>query len=355
VLSNDEFKRKMNETREEMNQAGLSAKQMQKDFSTIQKGSAIMGAAIVGAIGSSVKVAADFESSMARVKAISGATDEEFARLESTAREMGATTIFSASQAAEGLQYLAMAGFDVDQQISALPAVLNAATAGQIELGQSADIVSNIMTGFGLEAEDAGKAVDVLVKASVTANTDLPMLGDGMKYVAPVAAALGWTIEETSAAIGKLSDAGIQGSQAGTVLRASLLALANPTGQTADAMEELRIEVLDAEGNMKPLPELIGHISSKMEGMTDAQKTQAAAQLVGTQAAAGFIALLEVREEGLADYVTELEHSAGAAERMAEIQRNTLTGAFDEFKSAVEEAGIKLGNEFLPMFTDLIR
>src|SRR5690625_1802086 len=354
VLNNDEFKRKMNETRQDMKQTGFSAEQMNQDFGKIQKASLLVGTAVAAGIGGSVKVAADFEQSMARVQAISGSTSEEFARQETAARKMSSETMFSASEAAEGMAFLAMAGFDVNEQIATLHEVLDAAIAGNMDLEQSADVVTNIMTGFGLEAEDAGRAVDVLVKASTTANTDIPQLGEAMKYVGPVASSLGWSIEETAAAVGTLSDAGIQGGQAGTVLRASLLALTDPTGQTKKAMEELNIEVRDAEGNMKPMPELMGHIADSMDGMTDTQKTQTAAQLVGTQAAAGFITLLDEGEDGLADYVVELENAEGAAAEMADIQANTLNGSFKEFQSVVEEAGIKIGKEFLPVFKDIV-
>lgn len=348
------FKEKMSEARGDLDKTGISSKNLSRDFDSIQKGALIVGGAVIAGIGASVKVAADFEQSMAKVKAISGSTAAEFKLQEAAARDMGKSTMFSASEAAEGMSYLAMAGFTVNEQISALPSVLNAAIAGNMGLGQSADIVSNIMTGFGIEADGVASAVDVLVKASNTANTDIPMLGQGMKMVAPVAAALGWSIEETTAAIGKLSDAGIQGSQSGTVLRAALLSLANPVGQTAKVMKKLNIEVLDAEGNMKPLPELMGHISGKLDGMSGAQKTQTAAQLVGTEAAAGFISLLEVGEDGLQDYVTELENSSGAAQEMADIQSDTLVGSFKQFQSAMEEVGIKIGNEFLPLFRDIV-
>jgi TP901 family phage tail tape measure protein len=259
------------------------------------------------------------------------------------------------SQAAEGLQYLAMAGFSVDEQIGALPAVLNAAQAAGITLGESADVVSNIMTGFGISADESGKAVDVLVKTMTTANTNLPQLGQAMKYVAPVAAGLGLSIEETAAAVAKMSDAGIQGAQAGTSLRAALLSLANPVGQTEEAIGDLGISVTDANGSMKPLPELIGHIGDKLSGMSDSQKVATASQLVGTEAASGFIALLDVGEQGLADYTRELENSAGAADKMAAKMTDNLMGAFKEFQSALEEIGIIVGNEFLPMFTDIVR
>jgi sugar phosphate isomerase/epimerase len=176
-----------------------------------------------------------------------------------------------------------------------------------------------------------------------------------MKYVAPVAASLGLSIEETAAAVAKMSDAGIQGSQAGTSLRAALLSLANPTGQTKDAMEELGFSVTDANGQMKPLPKLIGELATKMDGMTDAQKTATAAQLVGTEAASGFVTLIGIGEEKLADYTKTLENSAGTADKMAKKMQDNLIGAFKEFQSALEELGIKVGNEFLPIFTDIVK
>jgi TP901 family phage tail tape measure protein len=354
-LSNEDFMRRMRESRREMDNMGSRSRRTSRDLGAIQKASMGMAAGIAAVIGSSVSVAATFEQSMSKLAGITNASAEDLARLEEAAREMGATTAFSASQAAEGLQYLAMAGFSVDEQIGALPAVLNAAQASGIALGESADIVSNIMTGFGIKASESGKAVDVLVKTMTTANTDLPQLGQAMKYVAPVAAGLGLSIEETAAAVAKMSDAGIQGAQAGTSLRAALLSLANPVGQTEKAIDGLGISVTDANGSMKPLPELIGHIGDKLSGMSDSQKVATASQLVGTEAASGFIALLDVGQEGLADYTRELENSAGAAETMAAKMTDNLIGAFKEFQSAAEEAGIKVGKEFLPTFTEIVK
>lgn len=354
VMDAQGFRRGMSEARNELDRTGQSSKNLKRDFDAVQKASAIVGGTVLAAIGGSVKVAANFEQAMARVKAITGATDDQFGQLKDAARELGASTQFSASQAAEAMGFLGMAGFDVNQTLAAMPGVLDLAAASQESLGTSADIVSNILSGFGLKAEDTGAAVDILVKSMTTANTNLPQLGEAMKYVAPVAASLGIPIEEVAAAVGKMSDAGIQGSQAGTALRAMLLSLANPTGQTIKAMEKLGINVSDAEGKMKPLPQLIGDVGEKMEGMTDTQKTATAAQLVGTEAASGFLALLDIGEEKLQDYTAELKNSEGAAAKMAEVQNDTVNGAFKEFQSALEELGIKVGNEFLPVFRELI-
>ncbi|EJS58123.1 phage tail tape measure protein, TP901 family, core region [Bacillus cereus BAG1X1-2] len=354
TLDNAQFKRGMQEAQTQMQQTSKSSKNTSDGMSALGKASAVAGVAIVASVGASVKAVANFEQSMAKVKAISGATDSEFKQLENTAKHLGATTQFSASQAAEGLSFLSMAGFSASESMTALPSVLNLAAVGQMDLGRSADITSNIMTGFGLNAADSGKAVDILAKTMTTANTDLDQLGMAMKYVAPVASALGWDMTDAATAVAKMSDAGIQGSQAGTSLRAALLSLANPTGQTAKAFDELGISVVDANGQFKPLPELIGHISSKMDGMTDAQKTVTAAQLVGTEASAGFLALLEQGQGSLQDYKTELELSGGTAERVAKIQQETLVGAWNQAKSAMEGLAIGLGTTLLPAFTAVV-
>ncbi|PGW01060.1 phage tail tape measure protein, partial [Bacillus cereus] len=258
-------------------------------------------------------------------------------------------------QAAEGLSFLSMAGFKAQDSIDALPAVLNLAAAGQLDLGRSADIVSNIMTGFGISATDTGHAVDVLTKTMTSANTDLPMLGDAMKYVAPVAASLGISMEDTATAVAKMSDAGIQGSMAGTALRAALLQLNSPVGAAEKEFEKLGLSVKDANGNMRPLPEIIGRVNEKTKDMTDSQKTATAAHLVGTEAASGFVALLKVGEEGLRSYSKGLEDSAGTAERVAKIQQDTLKGAWDQLTSAAEGLAIGIGEKMLPAFTEVTK
>ncbi|PEL59665.1 phage tail tape measure protein [Bacillus wiedmannii] len=354
VLDNANFKRGMQEAQQEMQKTTGKSKQTSEGISALNKASAAAGVAIVAAVGVSVKAAANFEQSMAKVKAISGATDSEFKQLEATAKNLGATTQFSASQAAEGLSFLSMAGFSATDSMTALPAVLNLAAVGQMDLGRAADISSNILTGFGLSASDTERVVDILAKTMTTANTDLEQLGGAMRYVAPVANALGLDITDAATAIAKMSDAGIQSTQAGTSLRAALLSLANPTGQTEKAFEKLGISVTDANGQFKPLPELIGHISSKMDGMTDAQKTVTAAQLVGTEASAGFLALLDQGQGSLQDYKTMLEQSGGTAERVAKIQQETLVGAWNAAKSAMEGLAIGIGETLLPAFTALV-
>lgn len=353
-LDMSNWTRRQAQIRNDMAQMGRSSANLSKQMALVQKASLAVGGAVVAGIGVSVKKAADFEEAMSRVKAISGATGQDFEDLKNIAAKMGAETKYTAVEAAEGLQYLAMAGFSVKAQVGSLPAVLNLAAASGEGLGRSADIVSNIMTGFGIKAEDSGHAVDVLVKAMTTANTDLPQLGDAMKFVAPVAHSLGYSIEDTATAVAKMSDAGIQGSMAGTALRASLLHLTNPVGQSAKAMKKYGIEVKDAHGNLKPIPELVGHISKKFEGMTSAQKTAAAAQLVGVEAASGFVTLLGVGEKGLRNYSKTLKEAGGTADKVAKTQMDNLKGSFEQFTSALDGLGIAIGNEFLPTFRKIV-
>lgn len=354
TLDNSQFKKNMNDSRSQMSSLDKQAQNNQKGFAQMQKAAKIAGVAVAAMGAAAVTTAARFEQGMARVKALTGATGAEFDMLETAAREAGATTVFSATDASEALSFLAMAGFDANDSVAALPNVLNLAAAAQVNLGQSADIVTNIMTGFGLTAEDTDHAVDVLVETMTSANTSLPQLGDAMKMVAPVAEGLGWSMEDTATAVAKMSDAGIQGQRAGTALRAMLLSLANPTGQTADAMEELGINILDANDNMLPLPELVAEVSNKFEGMSDTQRTAAAQMLVGREAASGFLAIMKNSPEDLQEYITGLENSEGAAQRLSDIQNDTLIGSMKEFMSIVEEVGISVGKELIPALRNFV-
>ncbi|MED0863716.1 phage tail tape measure protein [Bacillus safensis] len=354
TLESSQFSAGVSQAENQMQQMGNSANSLSKQMGLVQTAALAVGGAVVAGIGVSVKTAADFEEAMSKVKSISGATGQDFQDLQNVALKLGETTKYTATEAAQGLQYLAMAGFSVKDQIGSLPAVLNMAAAASVDMGTSADIVSNIMTGFGIASEDSTYAVDVLVKTMTSANTDLLQLGDAMKFVAPVATSLGFTFEETAAAVAKMSDAGIQGSMAGTALRAGLLRLANPVGRAAKAMKAYGIEVEQADGKMKPIPEIIGHLNDKLGHLGKAQKTAAVAALVGTEAASGFAALLATGEQKLSSYTKSLEKSGGTADRVAKTQMDNLKGSFEEFTSALEGVGIKLGNEFLPHIRSIV-
>lgn len=354
TLESSQFSAGVSQAENQMQQMGNSAQSLSKQMGLIQTAALAVGGAVVAGIGVSVKTAADFEQAMSKVQSISGATGQDFQDLQNIAMKLGETTKFTATEAAQGLQYLAMAGFSVKDQVGSLPAVLNMAAAASVDMGTSADIVSNIMTGFGIASEDSTYAVDVLVKTMTTANTDLLQLGDAMKYVAPVSTALGFSFEETAAAVAKMSDAGIQGSMAGTALRAGMLRLANPVGRAAKVMQAYGIEVETADGKMKSLPDIIDHLNSKFGDLGQAEKTAAIASLVGTEAASGFVSLLAVGSDEIRRYTKALEESGGTADRVAKTQMDNLKGSFEELKSALEGVGIKLGNEFLPHIRSIV-
>ncbi|MGM0815287.1 MAG: phage tail tape measure protein [Bacillota bacterium] len=353
-LDSSQFSAGVSQAENQMQQMGNSANSLSKQMGLIQTAALAVGGAVVAGIGVSVKTAADFEQAMAKVKSISGATGQDFQDLQNVALKLGETTKFTATEAADGLRYLAMAGFSVKDQIGSLPAVLNMAAAANVDMGVSADIVSNIMTGFGIASSDSTYAVDVLVKTMNTANTDLLQLGDAMKYVAPVSTALGFSFEETAAAVAKMSDAGIQGSMAGTALRAGMLRLANPVGRAAKVMQRYGIEVETADGKMKSLPDIIDHLNSKFGDLGQAEKTAAIASLVGTEAASGFVSLLAVGSDEIRNYTKALEESGGTAQKAADEQMDNLYGSFDKFTSALEGVGVKLGNEFLPHIRSIV-
>lgn len=319
---------------------GLSA--VTTGFKAVTAAMVATGTAAAGVGAASIKVGMDFEKGMSQVKAISGATDKEMEKLTAQAKELGATTQFSASEAAAGMQFLAMAGYEVNEITEAMPGLLDLAAAGQMDLAQAADVTTNIMSGFGLAAEETGRVADILAKAASTANTDVAQLGEAMKYVGPVAKSLGVSIEDTTAAIGVLSNAGIQGGQAGTVLRAGLSRLSKPTGEAAKLMKELGIEVFDANGQMKDLPGVIAEFEKGLEGMTAQQRAAAITTIFGTEAMSGWTALIDNGSEALAEYTTELENAEGAAAEMAATMMDNLQGDLILTKSALEGIGIEI-------------
>ena len=310
---------------------------------------------IMSALNGPIDVAAQFEESMALVRAVTAnITGEEFEALTAQARELGASTAFSASQAAEGMAFLAKAGFTAREQLAAMPSMLALARAGSTDLGQAADIASNILSGFGLEAEEMARVADVMVATFTTANTDIPMLGETMKYIAPVARAAGMSFEEAAAMAGLLGNAGIQASQAGTTLRSMLTRLAAPGGQAAKTLDALGISVSDADGNMRNIVDLIGDVGSAIENLGTAEQLQIIGTVFGRQAAAGAAEML-AQGTSIAEYVEQLSNSGGRAAQVASDMGNNLRGARVEFASAIEGLNISLGTILLPTMTEIAR
>lgn len=302
----------------------------------------------------SVRAGMDFEEAMSRVGGLSNATEGELGSLQDTARELGSTTEFSATEAAEGMQFLAMAGFEVNEQMDAMPGLLSAAAANKTDLGTTADIVSNILSGFNMEAEETNRLADILTQTTTTSNTSLEMLGDTMSFVAPVAEDLGFEITDVAAAAGRLGDAGIQGSRAGTALRAGFQRLVSPSTEAKDVLEDLNVELEDQEGNMLEMTEIIGQLESATEDMTEAQRSQTLSTIFGQQASSAFSVLLSEGADELRNYSDQLDNSQGRAEELAEQQRDNLAGATKEFNSALEGLQITLFNQTGPAMQNMV-
>lgn len=308
-----------------------------------------IGAAGVGIAFDAFKTAADFESAMSRVGALSGATRAEMALLTQNAKDLGATTVFSASEAAQGMQFLAMAGYKTNEIIAAMPGLLDTAAAGQTELGETADIVSNILSGFGLQASETGRVADVLTKTFTSSNTDLIKLGYTMKYVAPVAKSLSFSLEEVSAAAGILGNAGIQADMAGTSLRMSLLRLANPPKDAAKAPKKLNVEVTKG-GKMKDLATIIEDVKKGMSKLSEADRASLAADIVGAEAVSSFLTLIDAGPEKLRSFTRELQNSNGAAKTIAARQLDNFNGSVKLLDSALESLKINAVGPLLPTF-----
>lgn len=284
----------------------------------------------------------DFEAGMNRVRAVSGATGEDFARLESQAKDLGRTTAFTATQAAEGMGFLAMAGFQTNEIIGAMPGVLQLAAAAQMDLGRSADIVSNVLSGYGLEVAETGRATDVLTKAFTSANTDLEQLGQAFKFAGPVANSAGVQFEQTAAALALMGNAGIQSTMAGTSLRGAIVRLLNPTKAVQAELDRLRVTAVDASGRLLPLDQIIEQLRPHVED------TGAMMAIFGQRAGPAMANLVEIGADAIRDLTHDLERSAGVTAAIAETQMQGLKGSMIELGSAAEGLSIEVGSLLAP-------
>ena len=328
-----------------------------------------MAAPIEGAI----QTAAKFEAAMDKVGAITKADDADMQKLTNTARELGEKTQFSASQSAEAMSYLGMAGWKTNQIIAGMPGLLNLAAAGGTDLARTADIISDDLTAFGLAAEDAGHMADVFAYTITNSNTNVEMMGETLKYAAPVAKAFGATMEETAALTGLMANSGIKASQAGTALRAGFLRLAGPPKAARKAMDELGmsltditqeqkeaelalkslgIEMSDANGPKK-MTEIITELRDKTADLGKEEKLASLKAIFGTTAATGWLAVLDAGPDKFAEFTAALEKSDGAAEKMAKRMQNNAQGATVRLQSAVESLSISIGTIFLPAVADI--
>ncbi|MDF0313788.1 phage tail tape measure protein [Staphylococcus pseudintermedius] len=305
-------------------------------------------APVVAGFGAAVKKSIDFDDSMRKVKATSGATSGEFQQLRDKALEMGAKTKFSASQSAEALQYMSLAGWDTKDMLNGIDGVMQLAAASGEDLGSVSDIVTDSLTAFGLKAKDSGHFADVLAQASSKANTDVRGLGEAFKYAAPVAGALGYTVEDTSIAIGLMSNAGIKGEKAGTALRTMFSNLAKPTKAMKNQMDELGISITDSQGNMLPMRDVMDQLRGKFKGLSKDQQASAAATIFGKEAMSGALAVINASDEDYKKLTKSIDNSAGASKRMADEMEGGIGGSIRRMKSAIESLAISIGDVLAP-------
>lgn len=304
-----------------------------------------MSTALAGVAGYSIKVGSSFEAGMSKVQAVSGASNEQLQRLSDKAKEMGATTKFSATEAADAMNYMAMAGWKTEDMLNGIDGIMNLAAASGEDLATTSDIVTDALTAFGLSASDSTHFADVLAAASSNANTNVSMMGETFKYVAPVAGSLGYSAEDCAVAIGLMANSGIKASQSGTALRSMFSRLAKPSKEVKEAMEKLNISLTDSHGNMKSLDTLMGDLRNSFSGLSESEKAEMASSLAGQEAMSGLLAIVNASDEDFNKLKDAIYGADGASAKMAETMQDNLQGKISILKSTIEGLGIKIYEE----------
>ena len=361
-----EFNNCEKETKELESKVGSLSEKLENASSKIQKSGksvtdtgkkfSLTSTAVAGIGAVSVKTAANFESAMSQVAATMGMTSEEinsgskdFEKLEKAAKEMGATTQFSASEAADALNYLALAGYDVDKSVSTLPTILNLAAAGGIDLASASDMVTDAMSALGLETNMAGSFVDEMAKTSQKSNTSVAQLGEAILTVGGTAKVLAGGTVEMNTALGILADNGVKGAEGGTALRNVILSLSAPTDVAAKQMERLGLKVFDAQGNMRPLNDIFKDLDKTLSKMTQGEQTRVLSKLFNKVDLKSVNALLANSGDRFNELSGYIDNSDGAASNMAETMNDNLNGALKSLGSAFEGAMIVIGDSFIPI------
>ena len=311
-------------------------------------------AAVGGLSAAAVKVAADFDSAMSQVAAVSGATGKELEALRDKAREMGSKTKFSASEAAEAMNYMAMAGWKTGDMLDGIEGIMNLAAASGEDLAVTSDIVTDALTALGLSAADSGHFADILAAASSNANTNVSMMGETFKYCAPVAGALGFTAEDTAEAIGLMANAGIKSSQAGTAMRTMLTSLTGEVTFVGDAFGELTVQTTNADGSMRSLGDILTDCRAAFAQMSESERAANAEALVGKNAMSGFLAVMNAAPGDIEKLNSAINNCDGTVERMAETMQDNLAGQLTILKSQLEELAISIGEILMPSIRQIV-
>lgn len=345
------------------NEAGKKLEEFGNKFTKVSKKIDNMGSKLttsltlpILAIGTAaVTTGNDFEKQMSRVQAIAGATKEELEKLTNQAIDLGASTSFSASEVASGMENLASAGFTTSEIMEAMPGLLDLAASSGADLAMASEIAASAIRGFGLEASKSTHVADVFAEAAARTNAQTEDMGEAMKYVAPVAKTVGLSIEETAAAIGIMSDAGIKGSQAGTSLRGALTRLTKPTDKMTKVMEKLGISFYDSKGKMKSLTEIIKMLQDSTAKLSEEEQQYALTTLFGTESLSGMLSLIQRGPKELNNLTKSFEGADGAAKDMANTMLDNTSGAIEEMKGSLESAGIAIQKTLAPYIKDLAK
>lgn len=345
------------------NEAGEKLEEFGNKFTKVSKKIDNMGSKLttsltlpILAIGTAaVTTGNDFEKQMSRVQAIAGATKEELEKLTNQAIDLGASTSFSASEVASGMENLASAGFTTSEIMEAMPGLLDLAASSGADLATASEIAASAIRGFGLDADKAGHVADVFAEAAAKTNAQTEDMGEAMKYIAPVAHTMGISLEETAAAIGIMSDAGIKGSQAGTSLRGALTRLTKPTDKMTKVMEKLGISFYDSKGKMKSLTEIIKMLQDSTAKLSEEQQQYTLATLFGTESLSGMLSLIQRGPKELNNLTKSFEGADGAAKDMANTMLDNTSGAIEEMKGSLESAGIAIQKTLAPYIKDLAK
>ena len=359
----EELENASEEAGDEIEEVGNKAEKSSKGFTVLKGALANLVAdgfrAAISAMKDFAKESATvgmtFDSSMSQVGAVSGATGDDLERLRDKAKEMGSTTKFTASEAADAFNYMAMAGWKTEDMISGIDGILNLAAASGADLATTSDIVTDALTAMGYGAGDAGRLADVMAAASSNANTNVEMMGQTFKYAAPIVGALGYSMEDTAVAIGLMANAGIKGEMAGTALRSVLTRLSAPPSECAKAMDALGLSITDSNGKMKSLDTIINELRKAFDGMGEAEQTAYAKNIAGQEAMSGLLAIVNAAPEDFQKLTKAVENSSGAAEKMATTMLDNLGGDMTVLKSQVEGVQLTLYEKFEPTLRSVIK
>lgn len=344
-----------NQAGKTMTEFGNNVKNVGDGFKDASRAIAPVSAAAAGVGIAGLKVAADFEKGMSEVKAVTGATEQEFEQLRQKAIDLGASTSFSSQEVAAAMTEMAKAGWDTTQIISGMEGVLDAAAASGESLGTVSTIIADSITGFGLAASDSSRVADLLTQAANAGTISISDLGETMKYVAPLGQSMGFSIEDVTTAVTAMSMAGIKGEQAGTSLRAAMLNMANPTDEAAAAMDRLGLQIVDENGNFKSLKEILDQMRAGLAGYTQEEQAAILSTISGKTAYSGLQAVLNLTQQEYDAVSASMQNSQGVADATAAVMQNNLSGALEQLGGALESLAIVLAENVIPWLTEVVR